>query len=55
MEALPAGDTKSALAEFGPLLDELTRDAEQEFSVLVWSANLLRAAELDGGFGGETR
>jgi len=56
LQALPAGDTKSALAEYRQVLEELTKDAEQEISVLVWAATVLRADELAGGDpGDETR
>jgi hypothetical protein len=56
LQALPAGDTKSALAEHGQGLDELTKDAERELSFLVWAAIVLRADELaGGGSGGEAR
>jgi hypothetical protein len=53
LQALPAGDTKSALAEYGQGLDELTRDAERELSFLVWAAIVLRAADLAGGESGD--
>ena len=53
LQALPAGDTKSALAEYGQGLEELTKDAERELSFLVWAATVLRADELAGGGTGD--
>jgi hypothetical protein len=46
LEELPAGDTKSALAEYGQVLHDLTKDAEQELSILVLAARVLRADAL---------
>jgi len=53
LQALPAGDTKSALVEYAESLDEVTRDAERELSFLVWAGKVLRADELAGGGPGD--